>query len=185
MFETCEPRKRCAAKRALELNGLSRLPRSPFARSTDSAGSVSIAGHESCTLFCSLRHSFLTHGQWLNQSQAPGPLSFLKHSRSQAMHRLGLAVLVLSLVGVDPTRALAMGAGGGGGAGAAGGSPGASASGGGAGAGNGTPINAKRDAIPPAGSAKVYGATTSDAVKDPPRVQQRPRSSLLERPGRQ
>ena len=101
------------------------------------------------------------------------------------MRRISLAVLILPLLAVDPTLALAMGAGGGGGAGGAGAGAGGSSAGAG-GAGNGAPINVKRQVVTPAASAQAYEHPTSDAVKAPLLVQsRRPRSVLLERPGRQ
>jgi hypothetical protein len=107
------------------------------------------------------------------------------------MRCVGLVVLVLPLVAVDPTLALAMGASAGGAAGAGGGvgAGGAGAGGssaGAGGAGNGAPINEKRQVVTPAASAQRYEHPTSDAVTDPLLVQRRyPRSVLLERPGRQ
>jgi hypothetical protein len=97
------------------------------------------------------------------------------------MRQISLAVLILPLLAVDPILVLAMG---GGGAGAGGGGAGGSSAGAG-GAGSAAPINAKRHVVPPAASAQAYEHPTSDAVKDPLLVQSRPRSVLLERPGRQ
>jgi hypothetical protein len=103
------------------------------------------------------------------------------------MRRIGLAVLILPLLTIDPTLALAMGAGGGGGAGAGAGGAGAGGSSAGTGgAGTGAPINAKRHVVTAATSAQASEHPTSDAVKDPLLVKSRhPRSVLSERPGRQ
>jgi hypothetical protein len=80
-----------------------------------------------------------------------------------------LAVLILSLLGINPTFALAMGAGGGGGTGAGGGGAGAGGSSGGTG-GNGAAVNAKQHVVSPTAKA------------DPLVVHGNPRA---ERPGRQ
>ena len=80
------------------------------------------------------------------------------------MRRTILAVVILSLVGIDPKLALAMGAGGGGGSAGAGGSSGGTG-------GNGAPVNTKQHVVRP------------DSKADPLVVHRNPRSA--DRPGRQ
>ena len=130
----------------------------------------------------------------LNQSRRRGIYGVLRQRRP-GMRQISVALLILPLLAADPILALAMGGAGAGAGGAGAGGSSAGAGGGGAGpggssagaggAGSGAPINAKRHVVPPAASAQAYEHPTSDAVKDPLLVQSRPRSVLLERPGRQ